>query len=186
MTGAAKTLDEIAAWRATCPDITLRSTFIVGYPGETEDDHSALLEFVEAAQLDWGGFATLIGSEQAADLLNTTTVAALGPVTQAAAAALGFVATRNLWVAVVFAALLGWIAGELIATDPAVHPWMRAFDSPLGPQLDALLASIGVAPRFAASGSVGEHLFALLGVVVVLIAGTIWRRSQMRVERPAE
>ena len=49
---AAKTLDEIAAWRATCPDITLRSTFIVGYPGETEDEFQTLLDWLDEAQLD--------------------------------------------------------------------------------------------------------------------------------------
>ena len=49
---AAKTLDEIAAWRAVCPDITLRSTFIVGYPGETESEFQTLLDWMDEAQLD--------------------------------------------------------------------------------------------------------------------------------------
>jgi len=49
---AAKTLDEIAAWRSNCPDITLRSTFIVGYPGETEDEFQTLLDWMDEAQLD--------------------------------------------------------------------------------------------------------------------------------------
>ncbi|MCK0139670.1 30S ribosomal protein S12 methylthiotransferase RimO [Aliiroseovarius sp. F47248L] len=49
---ASKTLDEIAAWRATCPDITLRSTFIVGYPGETEAEFQTLLDWMDEAQLD--------------------------------------------------------------------------------------------------------------------------------------
>lgn len=49
---AAKTLDEIAAWRAICPDITLRSTFIVGYPGETEAEFQHLLDWMDVAQLD--------------------------------------------------------------------------------------------------------------------------------------
>ncbi|MCV2888618.1 30S ribosomal protein S12 methylthiotransferase RimO [Ruegeria aquimaris] len=49
---AAKTLDEIAAWRAVCPDITLRSTFIVGYPGETEEEFQTLLDWMDEAQLD--------------------------------------------------------------------------------------------------------------------------------------
>ena len=49
---AAKTLDEIAAWRAVCPDLTLRSTFIVGYPGETEAEFQTLLDWLDAAQLD--------------------------------------------------------------------------------------------------------------------------------------
>ncbi|MCA0271678.1 MAG: 30S ribosomal protein S12 methylthiotransferase RimO [Proteobacteria bacterium] len=49
---AAKTLDEIAAWRQTCPEITLRSTFIVGYPGETEAEFQTLLDWLDEAQLD--------------------------------------------------------------------------------------------------------------------------------------
>ena len=48
----AKTLDEIAAWRDICPDITLRSTFIVGYPGETEAEFQTLLDWMDEAQLD--------------------------------------------------------------------------------------------------------------------------------------
>ena len=49
---AAKTLDEIAAWREICPDITLRSTFIVGYPGETEAEFQVLIDWLNEAQLD--------------------------------------------------------------------------------------------------------------------------------------
>ena len=49
---SARTLDEIAAWRAVCPDITLRSTFIVGYPGETEAEFQHLLDWLDEAQLD--------------------------------------------------------------------------------------------------------------------------------------
>ncbi len=49
---AERTLDEIAAWRAACPQITLRSTFIVGYPGETEAEFQTLLDWLDAAQLD--------------------------------------------------------------------------------------------------------------------------------------
>ena len=49
---AAKTLDEIAAWRDICPDIALRSTFIVGYPGETEAEFQTLLDWLDEAQLD--------------------------------------------------------------------------------------------------------------------------------------
>lgn len=48
----AKTLDEIAKWRETCPEITLRSTFIVGYPGETEAEFQHLLDWMDEAQLD--------------------------------------------------------------------------------------------------------------------------------------
>jgi ribosomal protein S12 methylthiotransferase len=49
---SANTLAEIAAWRAVCPDITLRSTFIVGFPGETEAEFQHLLDWMDEAQLD--------------------------------------------------------------------------------------------------------------------------------------
>jgi ribosomal protein S12 methylthiotransferase len=49
---AARTLDEIAAWRRDCPEIVLRSTFIVGYPGETEAEFQTLLNWLDEAQLD--------------------------------------------------------------------------------------------------------------------------------------
>ena len=47
-----KTLDRIRSWRETCPDITLRSTFIVGFPGETEAEFNELLDFMREASLD--------------------------------------------------------------------------------------------------------------------------------------
>jgi len=47
-----KTLDRILNWREQCPDITLRSTFIVGFPGETDADFEELLGFLQVAQLD--------------------------------------------------------------------------------------------------------------------------------------
>jgi ribosomal protein S12 methylthiotransferase len=49
-------LRRIEAIRSRHPDAAFRSSFIVGYPGETEDDHDQLLGFLEAAQLDWAGF----------------------------------------------------------------------------------------------------------------------------------
>mgnify|MGYP006273763753 CR=1 FL=1 len=49
---AERTLDRIRAWRAVCPELTIRSTFIAGFPGETEAEFEALLAFLEAAQLD--------------------------------------------------------------------------------------------------------------------------------------
>ncbi|WP_425040238.1 30S ribosomal protein S12 methylthiotransferase RimO [Primorskyibacter sp. S187A] len=49
---AEKTLDRIADWRRICPQITLRSTFIVGYPGETEEEFQTLLDWMDEAQLD--------------------------------------------------------------------------------------------------------------------------------------
>lgn len=47
-----RNLDRIKAWRSVCPDITLRSTFIVGFPGETDDEFEELLDFIQEAQLD--------------------------------------------------------------------------------------------------------------------------------------
>jgi ribosomal protein S12 methylthiotransferase len=49
---AENTLKRLAAWRNICPDITVRSTFIVGFPGETEDDFEELLGWLKEAQLD--------------------------------------------------------------------------------------------------------------------------------------
>ncbi|WP_058555861.1 30S ribosomal protein S12 methylthiotransferase RimO [Thiohalocapsa sp. ML1] len=49
---AEKVLERLADWRRICPELVLRSTFIVGFPGETEDDFESLLDFLEEAQLD--------------------------------------------------------------------------------------------------------------------------------------
>jgi ribosomal protein S12 methylthiotransferase len=47
-----RVLERISKWREICPELTLRSTFIVGFPGETDDDFEQLLDFLEEAQLD--------------------------------------------------------------------------------------------------------------------------------------
>lgn len=47
-----KTLDRIKKWRGICPDLVIRSTFIVGFPGETEEDFQILLDWLKEAQLD--------------------------------------------------------------------------------------------------------------------------------------
>ncbi len=79
------------------------------------------------------------------------------------------------------AALLGWIAGDVIATDPAIHPKLQLlFAGPLGVKLDAMLASLGIAPHFANGGNGGEVVCAVLGVIAVLVAGSIWRRRRLR------
>ncbi|SIQ80690.1 30S ribosomal protein S12 methylthiotransferase RimO [Solilutibacter tolerans] len=61
-----KTRERIARWRDICPDITLRSTFIVGFPGETEDDFEELLDFIEEVRLDRVGAFTYSPVEGAA------------------------------------------------------------------------------------------------------------------------
>ena len=48
----AKVLQRVKNWRTICPDLTIRSTFVVGFPGETEDDFQYLLDWLEEAQLD--------------------------------------------------------------------------------------------------------------------------------------
>lgn len=59
----ARFLDQIATIRAIAPDAALRSSFILGYPGETEEDQDRLLEFLAEAQLDWAGFFTFSEEE---------------------------------------------------------------------------------------------------------------------------
>jgi YjbE family integral membrane protein len=81
-------------------------------------------------------------------------------------------------------ALLGWIAGDVIATDPAVHPRLQALlEGATGIELDALLALIGLAPLFV-GGDGGEIACAVLGVIVVLIAGSIWRQQRLHLAAP--
>lgn len=60
---AERFIERIDRIRAMAPDATFRSNFIVGYPGETEEDHDELLRFVERAQLDWCGFFTFSPEE---------------------------------------------------------------------------------------------------------------------------
>jgi ribosomal protein S12 methylthiotransferase len=65
-----KTLERIRAWRRACPDLTIRSTFIVGFPGETDAEFEALLDFLREAQLDRvGAFAySPVGGAKANEL----------------------------------------------------------------------------------------------------------------------
>jgi YjbE family integral membrane protein len=79
------------------------------------------------------------------------------------------------------AGLLGWIAGEVAATDPAIQPKLHAFfDGPAGVKLDAMLGTIGKSPMFANGGNGGEILFGIVGIIIVLIAGYIWRARKLR------
>ncbi|HEY8084974.1 MAG TPA: 30S ribosomal protein S12 methylthiotransferase RimO [Methylophilaceae bacterium] len=60
------TLERIRSWREICPDLTIRSTFIAGFPGETDEDFQMLLDFLEQAQLDRVGCFTYSAVEGAA------------------------------------------------------------------------------------------------------------------------
>ncbi|TAN05497.1 MAG: 30S ribosomal protein S12 methylthiotransferase RimO [Rhodanobacteraceae bacterium] len=70
---AEKTLERIRAWRKVCPDLTIRSTFIVGFPGETDAEFEELLDFLREATLDRvGAFAySPVGGARANELPGT-------------------------------------------------------------------------------------------------------------------
>ena len=61
--GAGRFLERVERIRQLAPEAALRSSFILGYPGETEEDHDALLAFLAAAELDWAGFFTFSREE---------------------------------------------------------------------------------------------------------------------------
>jgi predicted tellurium resistance membrane protein TerC len=76
------------------------------------------------------------------------------------------------------AILLGWIAGEAIATDPAIHPWLQRLDSQLAPSLGTLPAVFGVSPNAGPDGDLIVYACSVLGAISVLVAGSIWRRHR--------
>lgn len=79
------------------------------------------------------------------------------------------------------AGLLGWIAGEVAATDPVIQPGLHAFfNGPASVKLDAMLAAVGMSPKFANGGHGGEILFGIAGIIIVLVAGYIWRSRKLR------
>jgi len=104
------------------------------------------------------------------------------PLIVAGAALIMMLLTRMPFLVWAGAALLGWIAGDVIATDPAVAPPLhRVLGHGLGGSLDTALAWFGLPPQFVAGGTGVEILCALLGVVIVLIAGSAWRRKRLGV-----
>jgi YjbE family integral membrane protein len=85
------------------------------------------------------------------------------------------------------AALLGWIAGEVIATDPAVVPWLhRLLDGHIALDVDTTSTLLGFAKHLRFDGEIGEIVVALLGVVIVLTVGSIWRRRKLHEMEEAE
>jgi YjbE family integral membrane protein len=85
------------------------------------------------------------------------------------------------------ATLLGWIAGDVIATDPVVHPILhRLLDGQIALHLDATSAVFGVSPHFSLDGDLVETVCSMLGAIIVLVAGSIWRRRKLQhPEHPA-
>ena len=79
------------------------------------------------------------------------------------------------------AALLGWVAGEVMATDPAIVPYLQAFfNGPVGVTLDSFFAPLAVFPQFANDGHGAEVVFGIIGIVIVLVAGGIWRKRKLQ------
>jgi YjbE family integral membrane protein len=78
------------------------------------------------------------------------------------------------------ATLLGWIAGDVIATDPAVHPILqRLLDGRIALNLDATSAIFGASPHFSLDGDIVEYIASVLGAILVLVVGSIWRRRRL-------
>src|SRR5471030_997948 len=70
------------------------------------------------------------------------------------------------------AMLLGWIAGEAIATDPAVQPWLQRLDSQLAHNLGTLPAMLGASPGAAPDSDLIVYVCSVLGAISVLVAGS--------------
>jgi YjbE family integral membrane protein len=77
------------------------------------------------------------------------------------------------------ATLLGWIAGDVIETDPAVHPFLQRFlDGQIALKLDA--TSAVASSHFSLAGDIGEYVSSALGAIAVLVVGSIWRRRRLQ------
>jgi YjbE family integral membrane protein len=158
---------------------------------EQEDE-----EGVESASHLWAAVQIVVVADIVMSLDNVIAVAAaangsvpllvLGlaisvPLIVAGAALIMALLTRLPILVWAGAALLGWIAGDVIATDPAIHPKLNAlFSAPFGARLDSMLASFGATPHFANHGNGGELVCAVLGVIVVLAVGAIWRKRALQ------
>jgi YjbE family integral membrane protein len=78
------------------------------------------------------------------------------------------------------ATLLGWIAGDVIATDPAIRPWLQQLlDGRIALQFDATSVAFGVSPHVRLDGDLVEYIASVLGAAAVLVMGSLWRRSRL-------
>ena len=79
------------------------------------------------------------------------------------------------------ATLLGWIAGDVIATDPAVHPLLqRLLDGQIVLNLDASSAIFGISPHVSLGGDLIGYIASVLGAIAVLVTGSIWRKRRLQ------
>jgi YjbE family integral membrane protein len=79
------------------------------------------------------------------------------------------------------AILLGWIAGDVIETDSAIQPILHhLLDGTIALHLDAKSAVLGIAPQISLEGELDDYVASILGAIVVLIAGSIWRNRKTR------
>jgi YjbE family integral membrane protein len=79
------------------------------------------------------------------------------------------------------AILLGWIAGDVIETDPVIQPVLHhLLDGTIALHLDAKSAVLGISPHINLEGELDDYVASVLGAVVVLIAGSIWRNRKAR------
>ena len=78
------------------------------------------------------------------------------------------------------AMLLGWIAGDVIASDPALQPFLhRLLDGKIVLDVDAASAIFGVAPHFSLENELIDTIASLLGAIIVVVAGSIWRKRRL-------
>ena len=79
------------------------------------------------------------------------------------------------------ASLLGWIAGDVIESDPAVQPFLqRLLDGTIALHLDATSTIFGVSPHFSLDGDLVGYIASVLGAITVLAVGSIWRKRRLR------
>jgi predicted tellurium resistance membrane protein TerC len=103
------------------------------------------------------------------------------PIIVAGAALIMFVLDRFPILVWLGALLLGWIAGEVIESDPAVQPWLdRLLDGTIARHLDTKSIIFGVPPH-----EVVGYLASIAGALTVLVAGSIWRRRRLKTARKA-
>jgi YjbE family integral membrane protein len=79
------------------------------------------------------------------------------------------------------ATLLGWIAGDVIESDPAVRPFLqRLLDGQIALRLDATSQIFGVSPHFSFDTDLVGYIASILGAIAVLVAGSIWRKRRLQ------